>query len=69
MFFYKVRVFNLDQNLPKMPINKDYKRPGTKQLLLHGLKFNPNPKFLGMAEAYFTCHISEMPLGFQIRVG
>ena len=24
---------------------------------LHGRKFNPNPKFLGTAEAYFVCHI------------
>ena len=22
---------------------------------LHGQKFNPNPKFLGMAAAYFVC--------------
>ena len=24
---------------------------------LHGRKFNPSPKFLGTAEAYFVCHI------------
>jgi hypothetical protein len=24
---------------------------------LHGRKSNPNPKFLGTAEAYFVCHI------------
>ena len=30
-----------------------------------GRKFNPNPKFLGMAEAYFVCHIDPI---FQISL-
>ena len=32
---------------------------------LHGRKSNPNPKFLGTAEAYFVCHISP---NFQISL-
>ena len=32
---------------------------------LHGRKFNPNPKFLGTAEAYFVCHIGPK---FQISL-
>ena len=32
---------------------------------LHGRKFNPNPKFLGMSEAYFVCHIGPI---FQISL-
>ena len=35
----------------------DYGHPEKKQSSLHGRKFNPNPKFLGTAEAYFVCHI------------
>ena len=31
----------------------DYGRPVRKSPSLHGLKSNPNPKFIGMAEAYF----------------
>ena len=30
---------------------------------MHSRKFNPNPKFLGTAEAYFVCHIGPI---FQI---
>ena len=41
----------------------DYGRPERKQPSLHGQKFNPNPKFLGAAEAYFVCRISPI---FQI---
>ena len=41
----------------------DYGCPERKQPSLHGRKFNPNPKFLGMAEAYFVCHIGPI---FQI---
>ena len=26
---------------------------------LHGRKSTPTPKFLGMAEAYFVCHICQ----------
>ena len=36
----------------------DYGRPERKQPLLHGRQFNPNPKFLGLAETYFVCLIS-----------
>ena len=43
----------------------DYGRPERKQPSLHGQKFNPNPKFLGMAAAYFVCHIC---LIFQISL-
>ena len=32
---------------------------------LHDRKSNPNPKFLGMAKAYFVCHISPK---FQISL-
>ena len=41
-----------------MRTNTDYGRPERKQPSLPGRKFNPNPKFLGMAAAYFVCHIS-----------
>ena len=43
----------------------DYGHPERKQPSLHGRKFNPNPKFLGTAEAYFVCHI--VPI-FQISL-
>jgi hypothetical protein len=49
---------NMDQNT-------DYGRPEKKLPTLHGRKFNPNPKFLGTAEAYFVCHIG---LIFQISL-
>jgi hypothetical protein len=32
---------------------------------LHGRKFNPNPNFLGTAEAYFVCHVGPI---FQISL-
>ena len=35
----------------------DYGRPVRKSPSLHGQKSNPNPKFIGTAEAYFVCHI------------
>ena len=43
----------------------DYGHPQRKQPSLHGRKFNPNPKFLGTAEAYFVCHIGPI---FQISL-
>ena len=43
----------------------DYGRPERKKPSLHGRKFNPNPKFLGTAEAYFVCHIGP---SFQISL-
>ena len=43
----------------------DYRRPVRKLPPLHGRKSNPNPKFLGMAEAYFVCHIGPK---FQISL-
>ena len=43
----------------------DYGRPESKQPSLHGRKFNSNPKFLGMAAAYFVCHIGPF---FQISL-
>ena len=48
-----------------MIILTDYGRPEKKQSSLHGQKFNPNPKFLGTAEAYFVCHIGPI---FQISL-
>ena len=52
----------------------DYGRPEGKEPSLHGRKFNPNPKFLGMAAAYFVCHIGPFfqislihSLGFVVR--
>ena len=41
----------------------DYGRPEGKEPSLHGRKFNPNPKLLGKAAAYFVCHIGPF---FQI---
>ena len=49
----------------RMLRNTDYGRPERKQPSLHGRKFNPNPKFLGTAEAYFVCHIGPI---FQISL-
>ena len=43
----------------------DYGRPVRKLHSLHGRKSNPNPNFLGMAEAYFVCHIGP---NFQISL-
>ena len=43
----------------------DCGRPERKQPSLHGRKFNPNPKFLDTAEAYFVCHIGPI---FQISL-
>ena len=39
------------------PSPTDYGRPVRKSPSLHGRKSNPNPKFIGTAEAYFVCHI------------
>ena len=36
-----------------MTLITDYERPERKFSSLHGRKFNPNPKFLSTAEAYF----------------
>ena len=46
--------------------NTDYRRPEKKQPSLHGQKFNPNPKFLGTAKAYFVSNIGPI---FQIQQG
>ena len=35
----------------------DYGGPERKLPSLQGRKFNPNPKLLGTAEAYFVCHM------------
>ena len=43
----------------------DYGRPERKYPSLHRRKFNPNPKFLGMAAAYFVCHIGPI---FQVSL-
>ena len=47
----------------ELPSLTDYGRPESKSPSLHGWKFNPNPKFLGTAEADFVCHIGPI---FQI---
>ena len=49
--------------LPTLVWATDYGRAERKQPSLHGRKFNPNPKFLAMAAAYFVCHIGPI---FQI---
>jgi hypothetical protein len=41
----------------------DNGRPVRELPSMHSRKSNPNPKFLGTAEAYFVCHISP---NFQI---
>jgi hypothetical protein len=41
----------------------DYGCPVRKWPSLQSQKSNPNPKFIGMAEAYFVCHIG---IEFQI---
>jgi hypothetical protein len=51
--------------LPPILAFTDYGRPVRKSPLLHGQKSNPNPKFLGMAEAHFVCHIGPR---FQISL-
>jgi hypothetical protein len=43
----------------------DYGHPVRKSPSLHGRKSNPNPKFLGTAEAYFACKIGPK---FQISL-
>ena len=43
----------------------DYGRPVRKSPSLYGRKSNPNPKYIGMAETYFVCHISPK---FQISL-
>ena len=43
----------------------DYGSLEKKWPSLHGRKFNPNPNFLGTAEAYFVCHIGPI---FQISL-
>ena len=43
----------------------DNGHPERKKLSLHGRKFNHNPKFLGMAAAYFISHIGP---NFQISL-
>ena len=43
----------------------DYGRPESNKPSLHGRKFTPTPKFLGMAAAYFVYHIGPI---FQISL-
>ena len=49
----------------KFAVPTDYGRPEGEQPSLHSQKFNPNPKFLGVAAAYFVCHIRPI---FQISL-
>ena len=48
-----------------MAKSTDYGHPDWKKPLLHGRKFNPNPKFFATAEAYFVYHIDQI---FQISL-
>ena len=48
-----------------MLLATNYGRPERKRPSLHGLKFTPTPKFLGMLAAYFVCHIGPI---FQISL-
>ena len=49
-----------------MTVLMDYGHPETIAFTaLHGREFNPNPKFLGTADAYFAYHIG---LIFQISL-
>ena len=43
----------------------DYGRLARKSPSLHSRKLTPTPKFLGIAEAYFVCHIGPI---FQISL-
>ena len=45
--------------------NTDYGRPVGKSPSLHDRKSTPTPKFLGLVEAYFACHIGP---NFQISL-
>ena len=54
---------NINPNESALPT--DYGRPVRKLPSLHGRKSNPNPKFLGTAEAYFVCCIGP---NFQISL-
>ena len=40
-------------------LTTDYGRPVRKLPSLHGRKSNPNPNFIGKAEAYFVCRIGQ----------
>ena len=46
--------------LEPVVLHTDYGRPERKYPSLHGRKFNTNPKFLGMAKAYFVGPIFQM---------
>ena len=49
--------------LSMMMCSTDYGHPVRKSPSLHSRKSNPNPKFLGTADAYVVCHIGPI---FQI---
>ena len=48
-----------------MVFSTDYEHPMRKSPSLHSRKSNPNPKFIGTAEANFVCHIGPK---FQISL-
>ena len=58
-------IYEHNFGIPTIVLGKDtnYERPMSKSPSLHGRKSTPTPKFLGMAEVYFVCHIG---LNFQI---
>ena len=66
---FSFQYYQSAQNQPKSHIlfhkNTDYGRPERKLPSLHGRKFTPTPKFLGMAAAYFVYHIGPF---FQISL-
>ena len=51
------RVANFSPPCEPIKVNTDYRRPVRKSSSMHGRKSNSNPKFIGMAEAYFVCQI------------
>ena len=55
----------IKMNRHTMYLSTDYGRPVKKLPSLQGRKSNPNPKFLGTAEAYFVFHIGPK---FQISL-
>ena len=57
--------FKVNITFWKDSLRHELRTPERKQPSLHGRKFNPNPNFLGMAGAYFVCHIGPI---FQITL-
>ena len=43
-------------SIGQISLPTEYGRPVRKSTSKHGRQSNPNPKFIGTAEAYFVCH-------------